>query len=291
MDSDLMRIGQRIRRLRREAKKTLLEVATEAKLSVGFLSQVERNLTGISISSLVNVAKALNVPIGVLIDQPRQEQPDSHQGSRESYAVDNTSQCYERLSTTFDGSLINAVKVQMMEGYCSEWVAHGGDEFVYVLSGQICYTVGKKDYPLSPGDSIHFDAHKKHRVANVGAGPAELIVVGTLPLFDDSHAEFASGSTDITQPDSDARLRPGEPRVSRCLPAAKRGRAEDPLQPGAMGPAARKAGKKDKAADKVADKAANKTADKTAFGKPRASAGKRAADAAPGSKRTARKKK
>lgn len=70
-----MRIGQRIRRLRREAKKTLLEVATEAKLSVGFLSQVERHLTGISISSLVNVAKALNVPLGALIDQPRQAQP------------------------------------------------------------------------------------------------------------------------------------------------------------------------------------------------------------------------
>lgn len=270
-----MRIGQRIRRLRREAKKTLLEVATEAKLSVGFLSQVERNLTGISISSLVNVANALNVPIGVLIDQPRQQQPDSHQGSRESYAVDKTSQSYERLSTTFDGSLINAVKVQMMEGYCSEWVAHGGDEFVYVLSGQICYTVGKKDYPLAPGDSIHFDAHRKHRVANVGAGPAELIVVGTLPLFDDSYAEFVPASTEIMQPDSDARLLPGEPRVSRRLPMPKRGRGADPIQPGAMQPAARKA----------------RAADHTASAKPRASAGKRPADAAPVGKAGARKKK
>ena len=70
-----MRIGQRIRRLRREAKKTLLEVATEAKLSVGFLSQVERHLTGISLSSLVNVAKALGVPLGALIDQPRRPSP------------------------------------------------------------------------------------------------------------------------------------------------------------------------------------------------------------------------
>lgn len=271
-----MRIGQRIRRLRREAKKTLLEVATEAKLSVGFLSQVERNLTGISISSLVNVANALNVPIGVLIDQPRQQQPDSHQGSRESYAVDKTSQSYERLSTTFDGSLINAVKVQMMEGYCSEWVAHGGDEFVYVLSGQICYTVGKKDYPLSPGDSIHFDAHRKHRVANVGAGPAELIVVGTLPLFDDSYAEFASASAEIRQPDGDATLLPGEPRVSRCLPASKRSRAADPVPPGAVRPAPKQARK----------------VDKTAPAKPRASAGKRpAGDDTPLRKAAARKKK
>ncbi|WP_310731552.1 helix-turn-helix domain-containing protein, partial [Burkholderia pseudomultivorans] len=232
MDSDIMRIGQRIRRLRREAKKTLLEVATEAKLSVGFLSQVERHLTGISISSLVNVAKALNVPLGALIDQPRQAQPDSHQGRRESYAVDRTSQWYERLSTTFDGSQINAVKVQMMEGYRSEWVAHGGDEFVYVLDGRICYTVGKKDYPLSAGDSLHFDARKRHRVANVGDGPAELIVVGTLPLFDDGQAEFVSATMEIRQPGREARAIPGEPRVSRRQPEPKRGgRAADAAKP------------------------------------------------------------
>ncbi|KWE72648.1 XRE family transcriptional regulator [Burkholderia ubonensis] len=276
MDSDIMRIGQRIRRLRRESKKTLLEIATEAKLSVGFLSQVERNLTGISISSLVNVAKALNVPLGALIDQPRQPQPDSHQGNRESYAVDRASQRYERLSTTFDGSLINAVKVQMMEGYCSEWVAHGGDEFVYVLSGQIRYTIGKKDYPLSSGDSIHFDAHKKHRVANVGAGPAELIVVGTLPLFDDSHAEFVSASTEVPQPGSGAGPLPGEPRVSRRLPTPKRGRAGGPVQSGPVRPAAGKAGAVDKAAST----------------KPRSPAGKRpASTAAPARKTAARTKK
>ncbi|MDN7608222.1 cupin domain-containing protein [Burkholderia multivorans] len=220
MDSDIMRIGQRIRRLRREAKKTLLEVATEAKLSVGFLSQVERHLTGISISSLVNVAKALNVPLGALIDQPRQAQPDSHAGRRESYAVDRTSQWYERLSTTFDGSQLNALKVRMMEGYRSEWVAHGGDEFVYVLSGRICYTIGKKDYPLSPGDSLHFDARKRHRVANVGDGPAEVIAVGTLPLFDDSRATFVSATMDVAQRTGEAQAdaRHAETRTREAAP-------------------------------------------------------------------------
>ncbi|AXF21983.1 XRE family transcriptional regulator [Burkholderia pyrrocinia] len=266
MDSDIMRIGQRIRRLRREAKKTLLEVATEAKLSVGFLSQVERHLTGISLSSLVNVAKALGVPLGALIDQPRQAQPDSHEGSREPYAVDSTSQWYERLSTTFDGSQINAVKVQMMEGYRSEWVAHGGDEFVYVLAGRICYTIGKKDYPLSPGDSLHFDARKRHRVANVGDGPAELIAVGTLPLFDDSCAEFVSATMEIRQPAPGA---PGEPRVSRREPAPKRDRDADAARP--------------------ADQPANAT-EKKASAKPRASAGKRPAAATPARKATAHKK-
>ncbi|WP_261528987.1 helix-turn-helix domain-containing protein [Burkholderia multivorans] len=243
MDSDIMRIGQRIRRLRREAKKTLLEVATEAKLSVGFLSQVERHLTGISISSLVNVAKALNVPLGALIDQPRQAQPDSHAGRRESYAVDRTSQWYERLSTTFDGSQLNALKVRMMEGYRSEWVAHGGDEFVYVLSGRICYTIGKKDYPLSPGDSLHFDARKRHRVANVGDGLAEVIAVGTLPLFDDSRATFVSATMDVAQRTGDAQAdaRHAETRAREAAPrrraAVATKRAAKPAAPSASKPA------------------------------------------------------
>ena len=50
------RIGERLRRYRRAAKKTLNEVASESGLTASFLSQAERNLTGISISSLASIA-------------------------------------------------------------------------------------------------------------------------------------------------------------------------------------------------------------------------------------------
>lgn len=54
------RIGERLRRYRRAAKKTLHQVASESGLTASFLSQAERNLTGVSISSLANIAKSLN---------------------------------------------------------------------------------------------------------------------------------------------------------------------------------------------------------------------------------------
>ncbi|CAB3662094.1 helix-turn-helix domain-containing protein [Trinickia soli] len=225
MDSDINHIGQRIRRLRRDSKMTLLEVATASSLSVGFLSQVERNLTGISISSLVNVAKALNVPLGALLEHPRQAQPDSHEGSRESYRVGPMRQRYERLSTTFEGSQLNAVKVQMMEGYSSEWVAHGGDEFVYVLSGQVRYTLRKKDYLLSAGDSLHFDATDRHRVVNVGPGPAKLIVVGTLPLFDDGQSEPEFASTGHKAKQRQRARTSGPKKTKAAAPASGKSRS------------------------------------------------------------------
>ena len=74
------RIGERLRRYRRAAKKTLHQVASESGLTASFLSQAERNLTGVSISSLANIAKSLNIPLNALFDQPAQPQPDEASG-------------------------------------------------------------------------------------------------------------------------------------------------------------------------------------------------------------------
>ncbi|HSX62946.1 MAG TPA: XRE family transcriptional regulator [Tahibacter sp.] len=178
-------LGERLRRYRREAHKTLLDVASEAGLSVGFLSQAERNLSGVSLSSLANIARALNVPLRLLIDQPEQRSPDSREGHRRRYSTIDRGQTYERLSSSFPGSQINAVRMCLPVGYVSESVTHGGDEFVYVLSGAVRYCVAGVDYPLESGDSLHFDGRHQHFLANTGATPAEVVSVGTLPIFDD----------------------------------------------------------------------------------------------------------
>ncbi len=141
------RIGERLRRYRRAAKKTLHQVASESGLTASFLSQAERNLTGVSISSLANIAKSLNIPLNALFDQPAQPQPDSHEGERVRYTIEGQPLAYERLSSSFPGNLINAVKMNMPVGYQSELISHEGAEFSYVLSGQIVYTIEGRQYP------------------------------------------------------------------------------------------------------------------------------------------------
>lgn len=178
-------IGERLRRYRRAAKKTLNEVASESGLTASFLSQAERNLTGISISSLASIAKSLDIPLNVLFDQPPQPEPDSHQGERVRYTIEGQPLAYERLSSSFPGNQLNAVKMSMPVGYQSELIAHEGAEFAYVLSGKILYTIDGRQYPLSAGDSVHFDAGKAHRLANVGNDVAEMLAITTLSLFDD----------------------------------------------------------------------------------------------------------
>jgi len=127
-----------------------------------------------------------------------------------------------------------------MEGYGSEWVAHGGDEFVYVLSGKVRYTVRRKDYELTAGDSLHFDAQHRHRVVNVGPGPAEVIAVGTLPLFDDGHAQFVplsrtpKGRGTVAAKKTAAAPAPAQakPRSSRAQPEGKAAAVEKAARSG-----------------------------------------------------------
>lgn len=179
-------LGQRLRRHRRASGKTLVQVAKEAGLTAGFLSQAERDITGLSLSSLANIAHALGVAVSDLFESPRQDAPDSHAGQRQSYTVANMPQRYERLTTNYSGSVLNAVKLTLPPGYHSEVVAHGGDEFVYVLTGSVIYQVNGRDFVLAPGDSLHFDPQHKHAIRNDSDSITEVISVGTLQLFDDS---------------------------------------------------------------------------------------------------------
>lgn len=180
-------IGERIRARRRELRLTLLQLAKATGLSIGFISLVERAQTSPSLSSLTNIAAALDMPLGALVEAP--ESPhldshlDSHQDSRPTFAVENSRVAYERLSTVFAGSQVHAVKMLMPAGYASETVSHAGEEFVFVLQGEIRYCVDKKIYRLKAGDSVHFDATKPHSVKAIG-GEAQVIWVGTLNVYD-----------------------------------------------------------------------------------------------------------
>lgn len=176
-------IGERIRARRRELRLTLLQLAKATGLSIGFISLVERAQTSPSLSSLTNIAVALDMPLSALVEAPESPHLDSHQDSRPTFAVENSRVAYERLSTVFAGSQVHAVKMRMPAGYASETVSHAGEEFVFVLQGEIRYCVDKKIYHLKAGDSVHFDATKPHSVKALG-GEAQVIWVGTLNVYD-----------------------------------------------------------------------------------------------------------
>ena len=54
---------------------------------------------------------------------------------------------------------------------------HDGEEWLYVLSGQLVLILADEEHVLQPGDAAHFDARTPHRLSAKGGGDAEIILV------------------------------------------------------------------------------------------------------------------
>jgi transcriptional regulator with XRE-family HTH domain len=173
--------GGRIRELRRKAGLTLQALADQAGISVGFLSQVERDKATPSLGTLASLAAVLGVEIDVFIAAPKPADSVTRAGERSRFAIADSSLGYERLTTTLPGGTLSALIVHIPRGYASETVSHVGEELIVVLDGIIRQTLAGSEFVLRAGDSFHFMGDTPHAFANIGEGPARLLWTGTTP--------------------------------------------------------------------------------------------------------------
>ncbi len=173
--------GGRIRDLRRNAGLTLQALADQAGISVGFLSQVERDLATPSLGTLSSLAGALDVDIDFFVATPRPADSVTRAGERDRFALADSSLHYERISTVLPGGTLSSLIIHIPVGYASEVTAHVGEELIVVLDGTVKQTLGAATLVLHPGDSLHFMGDTPHSFANVGEGPARLLWTGTSP--------------------------------------------------------------------------------------------------------------
>ena len=68
-----MKIGERIRNLRQLSNLTQEELAERANLTKGFISQIEHDLTSISLDSLIQILEALDENISDFFREASQE--------------------------------------------------------------------------------------------------------------------------------------------------------------------------------------------------------------------------
>ena len=60
--------------------------------------------------------------------------------------------------------------------------AHEGEEFIYVMSGEVNIAYGKTTYTLREGDSIYYDSIVKHHVHGSSGCPARILAVVYIPI-------------------------------------------------------------------------------------------------------------
>jgi len=181
MDSDID-IGGKIRELRIKKQLTQEELADRCELSKGFISQVERNLTSPSISTLVDLLQCLGTDLKGFFSDSEDKQvvfsPDDY------FVKDDV-----KLKNHVEWIIPNAQK-NMMEpilmildegGSTYIDIPHEGEEFGYLLSGSIEIHVGGKVYKAKKGEAFYFTPEDNHYIFS--SHGAKLIWVSTPPSF------------------------------------------------------------------------------------------------------------
>jgi transcriptional regulator with XRE-family HTH domain len=178
-------LGNRLRARRRELGLTIASVAQASGLTVGFISQIERDISRPSLVSLYAVARALDTGVDQFLSEapPRQHQMVSHSTKRAKFSLGATAPSYEFLEPGFADAALNACITHIPPGFASEIMRHEGEDFVYLISGTMLYLVDGVEYPLEAGGTLHFASSLPHMSRNPGQDTAIELWVGTMKVF------------------------------------------------------------------------------------------------------------
>lgn len=179
-----MEIGKKLKRLRQEKYLTQNELADRCELSKGFISQIERDLTSPSITNLADILEGLGTNL-----------KDFFSDDRDEKIVFDEDDAFEVKDTKFkykvEWIIPNAQKNQMEPilltieegGRYKEEIAHDGQEFGYILQGEILIHLGDKIFKAIKGQSFYYSSGKNHYLSNCGKGKAKVLWVSTPPSF------------------------------------------------------------------------------------------------------------
>jgi transcriptional regulator with XRE-family HTH domain len=176
---DATAMGARVRAIRQRLGLSSAELALQAGLSVGVISQIERGQANPSLRTLERLRLALDVPLMVLLEGPDNAGNEPafvrRRHARPRLMVGNMGLTKEILSPP-DTDGLRFMVITVPPGAQSEDVLTGpGQKAGVVLKGQIGLTVDDEQAQIGEGDSFQFASDVKHAFVNNTEQPAELL--------------------------------------------------------------------------------------------------------------------
>lgn len=177
-----MDIGKKLKELRLQNDLTLDDLASRSELTKGFLSQVERNLTTPSIATLADILESLGTNLSEFFHEEEETQiVFSKQDFFEDVQSDYT---IEWVIPNAQKNEMEPILLTLHSHKCSqELSAHHGEEFGYVLKGNVTLIRGNKKYKLKAQETFYLDGSKSHYLYNHGSGDAKVLWITTPPMF------------------------------------------------------------------------------------------------------------
>lgn len=172
-------IGQNIRRRRLQAGVTLTALAAAAGMTKSTLSKIETGQLSSPVSTLLRIAAALGVTIADFFVAATARPPfvltRDGQGAILTRDGSQFGYTHEALAPQLQDKLGEPFLLTIRPGDGKGRFQHGGQEFIYMLSGHLEFAVGDTVLQLGPGDSLYFDPRHVHTTQVLGSEAARFL--------------------------------------------------------------------------------------------------------------------
>ena len=173
-----LNLGQKIKTLRQRKGLSLQQMADKSSLSVPLLSQIESEVVAPPVATLLKISRALSVNIGYFFQEEESGKRAVVVRKNERKQVfrrihedpSKVGYYYESLAYPKADKHMEPFQVQFEVKKKEDLIFfnHKGEEFVFVLEGQLECNYEDEIFLLEPGDSLYFDCSLPHAFRAVG---------------------------------------------------------------------------------------------------------------------------
>ena len=194
MSNNNSALGSKIKGIRESRNLSVEEIAESSGLTVDQINSIENDENLPSLGPLIKIARAMGVRLGTFMDDNDALGPvicrakDREKASSISFsngAVDARKHMeYHPLAQQKAGRHMEPFVIDINPEDKTEFnlSAHEGEEFIYVMNGEVEIEYGKEKYTLHEGDSIFYDSIVKHHVHGAPGKSAKILAVVYIPF-------------------------------------------------------------------------------------------------------------
>jgi len=178
--TNMVYLGQKLRKLRKEQNLTQLELAQQVGITNGQVSTIERGVSSPSLATLHRIARALNVPMQEFFEGERNKDIELvRKGKGRRVASTREDVTVEVLCARSDRGAFNVLFLDLDAGELRLAPRPSVPEeyYIYVLRGKCEIEIQGDSYVLDPGDSIFVKAQREQIIRNVGGDNFRALVV------------------------------------------------------------------------------------------------------------------
>ena len=169
--------GAKIAKIRKSRDWSLEQLSKATGQTPEFLELVESDKMSPPVSFLLGLAGALGVDPGTFLS--REEQSAIRDQRAQSFIKRTRSYSYETLTPGAEESHLRAfmVTIESHQAHKPMEYRHEGEEFIYVMEGDLEFVLGGKVHVLKKGESIHFNSDIPHKLKSLSNEPTRCLVM------------------------------------------------------------------------------------------------------------------